>query len=244
MTVIYSNKEIELFNRLGCDWYSQAEPPVVYSTLCINVFLENINDEAAESLRRCMKAMEIDGPPYRLTKEFDDLIVLNEQEKISLNSLNFIIRYCGFNNLTIAERVLIANYEERRINQYSELLIPQARLITLCYLLYKVIFTDGCIIGIFTKKSDVIKSILAIFKQLPKSLQPKIITKYDNRIEFENGSLIDVVVTTNFLRGRNYDITFIDNVFKYDNIENRNFMDSVYPTIVSSKNQKLFIGND
>lgn len=240
MTVIYSNKEIELFNRLGCDWYSLAEPPVVYSTLCINVFLENRNDEAAESLRRCMKALQTDGPPYRLTKEFDDLIVFKEQEEFRQNPLHFISNCCGFNNLTIAERVLIVNYEECRFNQ----LTPQARMITLCYLLYKVIFTENCNIAIFTKKSDVIKSILTIFKQLPKSLQSKIITKSDNRIEFENGSLIDVVGTTNCLRGRNYDITFIDNVFKYDNIENRNFMDSVYPTIVSSKNQKIFIINE
>lgn len=242
MTVIYSNKEIELFNRLGCDWYSQAEPPVVYSTLCINVFLENRNDEDADSLRRCMKALQTDGPPFRLTKEFDDLIAIKEQEEeLRQNPLHFISKCCGFNNLTIRQRNLIVNYDVNRFSQYSELSIPQARKITLCYLLHKVIFTENCNTAILTKKLDVIESILTIFEQLPKWLQPKIIRKTDNKIEFENGSLIYVSTNTNLFKGRNYDITIIDNV---DYTENKNFMASVFPTITSSKNQKLFICQD
>lgn len=73
----YSEKEIQLFVNLGFnqDYYEHIEPSVMYRILIEQCFIENIQGEQAESLRRCVKAMW-EGFPFRLTEDFDSLITI------------------------------------------------------------------------------------------------------------------------------------------------------------------------
>jgi hypothetical protein len=71
----YSEKEIALIKLMG---YSELinnpiEPPTLYNIMGKMAFVENRQDKAAESLRKCLKAFNF-GWPYRMTKEWDDLI--------------------------------------------------------------------------------------------------------------------------------------------------------------------------
>lgn len=69
----YSAKEIELFKKLNFDMWDHVQPIVTYRMAVEHCFMEEISDERANSVRRCMLAMQ-EGYPFRLTKEFDELI--------------------------------------------------------------------------------------------------------------------------------------------------------------------------
>ena len=73
----YSKKEILLFQQLGYEDLLTQEPVVLYRMVALNLFKENsyIKEFLVESVRRCLNAID-NGTPYRLTEEFDDLIVL------------------------------------------------------------------------------------------------------------------------------------------------------------------------
>lgn len=71
----YSEKEIGLFETLGFDYrfYDHVEPSVMYRMLGEHCFMKSIQGEPAESVRKCINAFW-EGYPFRLTKEFDNLI--------------------------------------------------------------------------------------------------------------------------------------------------------------------------
>lgn len=73
----YSEKELSLFETLGFDHvlYSHVERSTMYRMLVEHCFIENIEGEKANSVRRCMVAFR-NGYPFRLTKDFDNLITL------------------------------------------------------------------------------------------------------------------------------------------------------------------------
>lgn len=72
----YSEKELNLFEALGFEYrmYDHVEPSVMYRMLVEHCFMKNIQGEPAESVRKCINAFW-EGYPFRLTKEFDNLIV-------------------------------------------------------------------------------------------------------------------------------------------------------------------------
>ena len=75
----YSKKEQELFTALGYKDLLTQEPVVLYRMVALNLFKENRYTEEflVESVRRCLNAID-NGKPYRLTPEFDELILLDD----------------------------------------------------------------------------------------------------------------------------------------------------------------------
>lgn len=72
----YSEKEVKLLTRyLTTELVNSCNAVSVYSLAVEEAFIKNNNDCYAESLRRCKKALN-ECKIYRMTKEFDDLIVL------------------------------------------------------------------------------------------------------------------------------------------------------------------------
>lgn len=72
----YSKKEILLFQQLGYEDLLTQEPVVLYRMVALNLFKQNETGVLIESVRRCLNAID-NGTPYRLTEEFDDLILLD-----------------------------------------------------------------------------------------------------------------------------------------------------------------------
>lgn len=74
----YSKKEILLFQQLGYEDLLTQEPVVLYRMVALNLFKENsyTKEFLVESVRRCLDAID-NGTPYRLTPEFDELILLD-----------------------------------------------------------------------------------------------------------------------------------------------------------------------
>ena len=71
----YSKKETLLFQQLGYEDLLTQEPAVLYRMVALNLFKQNKTGVLVDSVRRCLNAID-NGKPYRLTEEFDDLIVL------------------------------------------------------------------------------------------------------------------------------------------------------------------------
>lgn len=71
----YSKKETLLFQQLGYEDLLTQEPAVLYRMVALNLFKQNKTGVFVDSVRRCLNAID-NGKPYRLTEEFDDLIVL------------------------------------------------------------------------------------------------------------------------------------------------------------------------
>ena len=74
----YSEKELKLIKQLGYMVLPSIEPIVLYRVMAMNLFKQNKTGVLVDSVRRCLNAID-EGTPYRLTKEFDDLIVLEVQ---------------------------------------------------------------------------------------------------------------------------------------------------------------------
>jgi len=71
----YSQKEQELFIALGYEDLLTQEPAVLYRMVALNLFKQDETGVLVDSIRRCLNAIDT-GTPYRLTEEFDELIVL------------------------------------------------------------------------------------------------------------------------------------------------------------------------
>lgn len=71
----YSQKELKLIEQLGYMDLPSVEPIVLYRIMAMNLFKQNETGVLVDSVRRCLNAID-NGKPYRLTEEFDELIVL------------------------------------------------------------------------------------------------------------------------------------------------------------------------
>lgn len=73
----YSDKELELFKVFKFDYLTKHDiaAPAIYRILVEHCFINNLSGPAVESVRRTAKALS-NMSPYRMTKEFDDLIIL------------------------------------------------------------------------------------------------------------------------------------------------------------------------
>jgi hypothetical protein len=69
----YSDKEQRLIYNLRFEDFLNQEPAVTYRALALHCFSKGLQGSLADSVRRCYNALQ-EGTPYRLTKEFDDLI--------------------------------------------------------------------------------------------------------------------------------------------------------------------------
>jgi len=70
----YSKKEQELFTALGYSDLLNQEPVVLYRMVALNFFKEGNSGILVDNIRRCLNAID-NWKPYRLTEEFDELIV-------------------------------------------------------------------------------------------------------------------------------------------------------------------------
>jgi hypothetical protein len=75
MSPQYSQKELKLIEQLGYMDLPSVEPITLYRIMAMNLFKQNESGVLVDSVRRCLNAID-NGAPYRLTKEFDDLILL------------------------------------------------------------------------------------------------------------------------------------------------------------------------
>jgi hypothetical protein len=78
----YSEKEVELFNRLDAMWALEAHsftPILAYRDLATNLFIENKVGLEVDSVRRILNALH-HSKIYRLTEEFDNLIEFEEKD--------------------------------------------------------------------------------------------------------------------------------------------------------------------
>ena len=73
----YSEKELKLIEQLGYMDLPSVEPIVLYRIMATNLFKQNKTGVLVDSVRRCLNAID-NGTPYRLTKEFDELILLDD----------------------------------------------------------------------------------------------------------------------------------------------------------------------
>jgi hypothetical protein len=79
----YSEKEFAMIKSLSPHWAKLIEsdktssvmPPQLLSIVALQCFIDNSSGPAVESLRRCVRACQ-NCKPYRMTKEYDDLIQL------------------------------------------------------------------------------------------------------------------------------------------------------------------------
>lgn len=79
----YSDKEFTMIKELSPHWAQIIEedkdssfvPPRILEIIAMDCFINNTTGPAVESLRRCIKACK-NCKPYRMTKEYDDLIQL------------------------------------------------------------------------------------------------------------------------------------------------------------------------
>lgn len=79
----YSEKEFAMVKELSPYWAKLIEddktsfcvPPKVLEVIALECFINNTTGPAVESLRRCVKACK-NCKPYRMTKEYDELIQL------------------------------------------------------------------------------------------------------------------------------------------------------------------------
>lgn len=71
----YSQKELKLIEQLGYMDLPSVEPITLYRIMAMNLFKQNESGVLVDSVRRCLNAID-NGAPYRLTKEFDSLILL------------------------------------------------------------------------------------------------------------------------------------------------------------------------
>ena len=76
MNLQYSEKELKLIEQLGYMDLPSVEPITLYRIMAMNLFKENKTGVLVDSVRRCLDAID-NGTPYRLTPEFDELILLD-----------------------------------------------------------------------------------------------------------------------------------------------------------------------
>lgn len=73
----YSEVEKEMFEHFGMlDVSSNVQPVLFYHMLGIKAFVDDDQSKWSEGLRRCIKALDR-GTAYRMTQEWDDLILGN-----------------------------------------------------------------------------------------------------------------------------------------------------------------------
>lgn len=90
MAYDFSEKEMSMFKELGFELKSddrilQTLPPfMIYNMAAKYCFLKKLEGKIVDSLRRCLLALDEEDQSkkiYRMTKEFDDLIQLGDENE-------------------------------------------------------------------------------------------------------------------------------------------------------------------
>ena len=114
------------------------------------------------------------------------------------------------------------------------------------YMLWLILFHDTQSIAILANKGSLARDLLGkiqlAYEHLPKWLQQGIVVWNKGNIELENGSkIIASATSSSAIRGRSYNLIFLDEFAFVSNNIAENFFASVYPTISSGETTKIII---
>ena len=114
------------------------------------------------------------------------------------------------------------------------------------YLLHYAVFNDNTNIGILANKAatarDLLGRLQTAYENLPKWMQQGIISWNKGSLELENGSKILAASTSaSAVRGKSFNILFLDEFAFVPNHIADSFFASVYPTITSGKSTKVIM---
>jgi hypothetical protein len=114
------------------------------------------------------------------------------------------------------------------------------------YLLHHMIFNDNSNIAILSNKAsssrDILQRFQTAYENLPKWLQHGILSWNKGSLELENKSRIFAESTSaSSVRGRTYNLIFLDEFAFVPNQLADSFFNSVYPTIISGDSSKVII---
>lgn len=114
------------------------------------------------------------------------------------------------------------------------------------YLLHYMLFNDNCNIAILSNKGsssrDILQRFQTAYENLPSWLQHGVLTWNKGSLELENKSRIFAESTSaSAVRGRTYNVIFLDEFAFVPNQLADSFFNSVYPTIVSGNSSKVII---
>ena len=118
--------------------------------------------------------------------------------------------------------------------------------IIVSYLLHYVLFNDNVNVAILANKSSTARDLLGrlqlAYEHLPKWMQQGVINWNKGSLELENGSKIVAASTSSSaVRGRTFNIIFLDEFAYVPNNIAQEFFSSVYPTISSGQSSKVMI---
>lgn len=117
---------------------------------------------------------------------------------------------------------------------------------TAALLLWYVLFNKHFKIALLAHKDEQAREILGrvqlAFENLPDWLQQGVVSWNKGDIQFENGSLIKTYATSSgSIRGKTYNIIYLDEFAHVDGNVQEAFFTSTYPTISSGKKSKFII---
>jgi len=114
------------------------------------------------------------------------------------------------------------------------------------YLLHFLLFNEFGRVAILANKASTAREIMSrlqlAFEYLPRFLQQGVVEWNKGSIQFSNGSLAIADATSGAsVRGKTFNILFLDEFAHVPNGIAKAFFDSTYPTISSGKNTKVII---
>ena len=114
------------------------------------------------------------------------------------------------------------------------------------YLLHYIIFNEYARIAILANKGSTAREIMSrlqlAFEYLPNFLKPGVVEWNKGSIELANGSTALADSTSGAsVRGKSFNIIFLDEFAHVPNNVAKEFFDSTYPTITSGVNTKVII---
>ena len=156
-----------------------------------------------------------------------------------------IVNMSAANLATLLERTveqpIIDAMESKRF-----LLMECSQITPLIYLLYHVLYTNYQSVGIFYENEATTVSIFSFLKGeyslLPNWAKHKIVSENKHVMSFENGSRIECrSISSQAMRGRSYNVIYIDEFASFPEERINHFMESVFPVISYSKTTRVFI---
>jgi len=88
LDIEYSDKEILLLvsMQMGYNFVNATTPDIIYKAMAIRAFMERIEDWRANAIRSCINAFN-DCKIYRLTKEWDNMIAIDDKKFLDRNTV-------------------------------------------------------------------------------------------------------------------------------------------------------------
>ena len=146
------------------------------------------------------------------------------------------------------------DFQERMVNRFNDNRFNIAKLprqsgkstVVTAYLLWYCVFHDNVNIAILANKAatarEMLQRLQLSYENLPNWLQQGVVNWNRGSLELENGSKIMAASTSaSAVRGRSFNIIFLDEFAFIPTHIADEFFSSVYPTISSGKSTKVII---